>query len=40
VVIPHTTESIITTSQLASGMYFMKIFTEDGTLIETRKLNK
>jgi hypothetical protein len=40
VVIPNTSESIITTSQLASGMYFMKIFTEDGTLIETRKLNK
>lgn len=40
VVIPITTETIITTSQLASGLYFMKIYTEDGTLIETRKLNK
>ena len=40
VVIPITSETTIATSQLASGLYFMKIYTEDGSLIETRKLNK
>jgi hypothetical protein len=40
VVIPITSETIIATSHLASGLYFMKIYAEDGTLIETRKLNK
>jgi hypothetical protein len=40
VVIPITSETTIVTSQLASGLYFMKIYTEDGSLIEIRKLNK
>jgi large repetitive protein len=40
VVIPITTEKTIATSQLAAGLYFMKIYNEDGSLIETRKLNK
>jgi len=40
VVIPITSETTIATSHLASGLYFMKIYAEDGTLIETRKLNK
>jgi hypothetical protein len=40
VVIPITSETTIATSHLASGLYFMKIYAEDGTLMETRKLNK
>jgi hypothetical protein len=40
VVVPITSETTIVTSQLASGLYFMRIYTEDGSLIETRKLNK
>jgi hypothetical protein len=40
VVIPITTEKTIATSQFAAGLYFMKIYNEDGSLIETRKLNK